>query len=82
MDFTELLKERYSVRDYEDRSIEQEKLDKMWVRGFAAPKASEVFRLPENIHPVCFLVLGYPSEKSAQLKRTGRRPLEETVTIL
>ncbi len=174
MNFAELLEKRYSVRDYEDKPIEQEKLDKilaagrlaptaanrqpqkiyvlqspeamakarqvtarmmynapmallvcyddkeswkstvnsfgedyeggevdaaivttammmqatdlgvgsLWVRGFAAPKASEVFELPENIHPVCFLVLGYPSEKSAQLKRTARRPLNETVTVL
>lgn len=57
-------------------------LGTLWVRGFAASKVSEVFELPDNIHPVCFLVLGYASEKSTAAKRTGRKALEETVTEL
>lgn len=57
-------------------------LGTLWVRGFSVQKASEVFELPQHIHPVCFLVLGYASEKSAQNKRAGRRTINETVIEL
>ena len=54
----------------------------LWVRGFNAPKAAEVFELPANIHPVCFLVLGYPTEAVLAKPHTPRKDLEETVTVL
>ena len=54
----------------------------LWVRGFNAPKAAEVFELPTNIHPVCFLVLGYPTETVLAKPHTPRKDLSETVTIL
>ena len=54
----------------------------LWVRGFNAPKAAEVFELPANIHPVCFLVLGYPTEAVLAKPHTPRKELSETVTVL
>ena len=39
-------------------------LGSLWVRGFSAPEAAKVFDLPGNIHPVCFLLLGYAADKS------------------
>ncbi len=36
----------------------------LWIRGFNSKIATETFKLPENIVPVMFLALGYPSEKS------------------
>jgi nitroreductase len=54
----------------------------LWVRGFNAPKASEVFELPVNIHPVCFLVLGYATEEVLAKPHTPRKELEETVSVL
>lgn len=39
MEFLELAKERYSVRSFSDREVEQEKLDKILEAGNAAPTA-------------------------------------------
>ena len=54
----------------------------LWVRGFNALKASEVFELPDHIHPVCFLVLGYPTQAVLAKPHTPRKELEETVSVL
>ena len=56
----------------------------LWVRGFSAGKASEAFQLPEQIHPVCFLLLGYPAENAPRGSKnhTARKELQETVTEL
>jgi nitroreductase len=37
MDFLEILKSRYSVRGYEDKEVEKEKLDKVIEAGICAP---------------------------------------------
>ena len=34
----------------------------LWVRGFNAPTVAEVFELPPDIRPVCFLVLGFAKD--------------------
>ena len=39
MDFMELAKERYSVRSFSDKPVEQEKLDKIIEAGLVAPTA-------------------------------------------
>ena len=39
MELLELLKERYSVRKYSDRPVEQEKLDKIIEAAMVAPSA-------------------------------------------
>ncbi len=51
-----------------------------WVRGFNAGDVSRAFDLPEHIHPVCMLFIGYPSERShpAHL-HFETRPLNEMV---
>jgi len=109
MDFKDLLVERYSVRDYDERPIEEEKLQKileagrmaptavnfqpqrmmqatelgigsLWVRGYKTADIVEAFDLPEDMVPVCLLLLGYASENDkAKRKNTSRLPLEETV---
>jgi nitroreductase len=43
MDFLELAKERYSVRKFSDKKVEQEKLDLILEAGRIAPTAA-----PEN----------------------------------
>ncbi|MBP1554105.1 MAG: nitroreductase family protein, partial [Oscillospiraceae bacterium] len=39
MDFLKLIEQRYSVRSYSDRPVEQEKLDKILEAGRLAPTA-------------------------------------------
>lgn len=48
MDFLELVKERYSVRDFLDKEIEQEKLDKILLAGNVAPTACN--KQPQKIY--------------------------------
>lgn len=55
-------------------------LGTLWVRGFSAPEAAKAFDLPENIRPVCFLLLGYAADSPKNQK--SRKPLEETVVEL
>ena len=50
MELLELLKERYSVRKYSDRPVEQEKLDKIIEAAMVAPSA-------KNFQPVRIYVL-------------------------
>lgn len=58
-------------------------LGTLYVRGYCAKTVSEVFELPENIHPVCFLLVGYPSEMSKPIARHySRKELKETVKYL
>jgi len=55
----------------------------LWVRGFSANKCSEVFELDEHIHPVCFLLLGYPSEKSKPIaSHYSRNELDSFVEMI
>lgn len=56
-------------------------LSTLWARGFNANEVAKAFGLPENIKIVCLLLLGYLSEDEPG-KRTTRKALEETVTIL
>ena len=50
MDFLTLAKERYSVRAFSDRPVEQEKLDKIIEAGLVAPTA-------KNLQPVRIYVM-------------------------
>lgn len=50
MDFLEIAKKRYSVRAYEDRPVEKEKLDKILAAAHVAPTAA-------NLQPVKLLVV-------------------------
>lgn len=51
-------------------------IDTLWVRGFHAQKVKGIFALPENIQPVCFLLLGYAN---GPVSTTKRKELNETV---
>jgi nitroreductase len=44
-----------------------------WVMHFDPAKTSELFELPENIIPVAFLPIGYPSETAAPSERHNDR---------
>ncbi|MCD7866981.1 MAG: nitroreductase family protein [Clostridiales bacterium] len=59
MDFLTLAKARYSVRDYEDRAIEEEKLQKILEAGLLAPTAKNsqahrvyVLKSPEALEKI------------------------------
>jgi len=52
-------------------------LGTLWVRGYREADVVKAFELPEDTALVCILVMGYPSEDFK--RRTGRRPLSETV---
>ena len=45
----------------------------LWIRSFNSKTACEVFNLPENIIPVMFLALGYPSKNSKPNDRHFQR---------
>lgn len=54
-----------------------------WVMWFDAAKAKELFELPENIVPVCFMVAGYPAEDAAPShNHNKRKSMEELVEFL
>ena len=53
-------------------------LGSLWVRGYRSKDIEETFELPENIIPVCLLLLGYPAEENST-SHTTRKPLNETV---
>lgn len=59
-------------------------VDTLWVRDFSAGRVADVFQLPEHIHPVCFLLLGYPAENTLRGSKnhTVRKELQETVIEL
>lgn len=50
MDFLELAKKRYSVRNYSDKKVENEKLDKILQAAHVAPTAA-------NLQPIHLIVL-------------------------
>ena len=56
----------------------------VWVRGFRADEVAKMFRLPDEIKPVCLLPMGYPSEKAKPNEdlHNTYRPLEEMVEEL
>lgn len=56
----------------------------VWVRGFRADEVAKMFRLPENIKPVCLLPIGYPSETCVPNEKLHNtyRPLEDMVEEL
>ena len=55
----------------------------LWARGFKAGDIEKAFALPENIHLVCLLDLGYPAKEGGPSERHSlRKPLSETVTEL
>lgn len=50
MDFLEIAKSRYSVRNYKSKKVEQEKLEKILLAAHVAPTAA-------NLQPVRLIVV-------------------------
>ena len=63
MNFLELAEKRYSVRDYADKNVEEEKLKKILAAAHAAPTAA-------NLQPVRLLVL-QTKEHLAKLEKSA-----------
>ena len=63
MNFLELAEKRYSVRDYADKNVEEEKLKKILAAAHAAPTAA-------NLQPVRLLVL-QTKEQLAKLEKSA-----------
>lgn len=58
-------------------------LGTLWARGFDSAKIIQAFNLPENLHVVCLLDIGYPAEDSTPSERHYiRKELSETVKEL
>lgn len=58
-------------------------LGTVWIRGFCAEVVSKTFELPEHIHPVCYLLVGYPAENAKPYPmHEKRKELSQTVTFL
>lgn len=73
MDFLNLCKERYSVRQYDSRPVEND--------SFNAQQIHDAFDLPENIVVSFLLDIGYPASGSVN-RHTPRKELSDTVTEL
>lgn len=61
MEFLELAKKRYSVRAYDDRPVEKEKLDKILEAAHVAPTAA-------NLQPVKLIAV----QKKEQLNKLAK----------
>ena len=89
MDFLNLCKERYSVRQYDSRPVENDKLMMVLEAGRLAPTACNyqpqrihyAFGLPENIVVSFLLDIGYPASINVN-RHTPRKELSATVTEL
>lgn len=58
-------------------------LGTLWARGFDSAKIMRALNLPETLHLVCLLDIGYPAEDSVPSERHFERlALRETVTEL
>ena len=55
-------------------------LGTLWARGFNSQTIIDAFQLPDNLHLVCLLDIGYPAPDCKPSERhTDRKPLRETV---
>lgn len=58
-------------------------LGTLWARGYDAAAIVKAFDLPENLHLVCLLDVGYPAPDAEPSPRhSDRKPLSETVQYL
>ena len=73
MEFLELAKQRCSVRTYQNRSVEQDKVDKILQAGRVAPTAA-------NLQPNMFLVLN--DEQSLNKLAKGSNPHGAPLAII
>ena len=78
MNLLDLAKSRYSCRNYQPTSVEQEKLDytTCWVCNFDADKCKQLFAIADNEEPAVLIPIGYPAD---ELKEKKRKAVEEIV---
>lgn len=59
-------------------------LQTLWARGYATKDIVEAFNLPEHMHLVCIMPIGYPDPEKGKPspKHFDRQSLEEQVTYL
>lgn len=81
INFLELAKKRYSLRNFDIKKIEKEELDLILRAGQLAPIAvRNAFNLPVNLEPICILPIGYPSnDAKPNLNHEKRKDILETV---
>lgn len=58
-------------------------VDNIWIEMFDKDKLKEIFKLEDNIEPICLMPLGYRKEDSKPSPlHSIRKPLKETVKYL
>lgn len=75
MELLELVKRRYSCRDYCLAATEQG-LATCWVCNFDAEKCKQLFAIADNEEPAVLIPIGYPAD---ELKEKKRKAVEEIV---
>jgi nitroreductase len=54
-----------------------------WIMHFIPEAIMEEFNLPDNVVPVCILVMGYPAEGAVpSVLHSTKKDLKDTVTVL
>lgn len=92
MNFAELSAQRYSLRKFSDRPVEDALLQQVLEAGRNAPTAHNnqpqrifVLQSPEmaGLVPIAMLPLGYPAEGAHPARlHTDRKPMEQLVKYL
>ncbi len=75
MEFIELVKNRYSVRSYSDRTVEKDKIEKILEAARLAPTA-------KNLQPFKFLVVESPEAKEHVVRAYPRKWAEEVPVFI
>jgi len=58
-------------------------VDNIWIEYFDKEKLKEIFKIPDNIEPVCLLPLGYKSsDYTVSINHNKRKSLDETVEYI
>ena len=58
-------------------------VDNIWIEMFDKNKLKEIFKLKDNIEPICLMPLGYRKKDSKPSPlHSIRKPLKETVKYL
>ena len=58
---------------------QEEGLGTCWVGAFDEKEVSKILNLPDNLHPIAIIPVGYPAEKPSPPLRVSK---EEAVEIL
>lgn len=55
----------------------EQNIGSCWICNFDFNKCCEIFNIPENLEPIAFITLGYPSNEIKPEKK--RKPLEQVI---